>query len=259
MQNNFDLPSSDYLRYLSLINSIPKDWKRKLIHETSNVPAETKILDQLKNTTQTNKFIYNCFLNSNQMHEITSETKWNEQFRNDHLQWKYIYSTTFKSTNDIRLRNVQYKYLMRIIPTNQFLTKCQIVNSSLFEFCNMEIETFSHLFWECTCVQQFWNSLIGFLNLCNMNLNIDFKTVSFGIIQSNPNRNVIVPNFIIFLGKYFIFQNKQQKQIPNIRHFKSYLLTRIKLEKEIALLNDKLAFFETKWRNIIDLIAANEP
>lgn len=66
-------------------------------------------------------------------------------------------------------------------------------------------------------------------------------------------------NFIIYLGKYFIFQNKQQKQIPNIRHFKSYLLTRIKLEKEIALLNDKLAFFETKWRTIIDLIAANEP
>ena len=148
---------------------------------------------------------------------------------------------------------------MRIIPTNQFLAKCQIVNSSLCEFCNMEIETFSHLFWECTFVQQFWASLSDFLNRCDINVNIDLKTINFGIIQSNPNCNVIVKNFIIYLGKYFIFQSKQKKEIPNIQHFKSYLITRIKLEKEIAMLNDKLALFETKWRNIIDTLTENEP
>ena len=42
MQNNFDLPNTDYLRYLSLINSIPRDWKRKLYHENSNIPAEKR-------------------------------------------------------------------------------------------------------------------------------------------------------------------------------------------------------------------------
>ena len=140
-----------------------------------------------------------------------------------------------------------------------FLAKCQIVNSSLCEFCNMEIETFSHLFWECTFVQQFWASLSDFLNRCDINVNIDLKTINFGIIQSNPNCNVIVKNFIIYLGKYFIFQSKHKKEIPNIQHFKSYLITRIELEKEIAMLNDKLAFFETKWRNIIDTLTENEP
>ena len=148
---------------------------------------------------------------------------------------------------------------MRIIPTNQFLAKCQIVNSSLCEFCNMEIETFIHLFWECTFKHKFWASLSDFLNLCDNNININLKTISFVLIQSNSNRNVIVQNFIIYLGKYFIFQNKQRKQIPNIQHFKSYLITRIKLEKEIAMLNDKLAFFETKWRNILDTLIENEP
>ena len=47
IQNKFWLPSSDYLRYLSLINSIPKDWKRKLNQENSNISVETKILEQL--------------------------------------------------------------------------------------------------------------------------------------------------------------------------------------------------------------------
>ena len=142
LQDNYNLSNTDYLRYLSLVNSIPKDWKSKLKHENSNIPAETKILSHLKSTTQINKFIYNCFTKSNQIREITSEIKWNEIFLGEDLQWKNIYTTNLKSTNDIKLPNFHYKYLMRIIPTNQFLIKCHIVSSSLCEFCNMEIETF---------------------------------------------------------------------------------------------------------------------
>ena len=106
----------------------------------------------------------------------------------------------------------------------------------------MEIETFSHLIWWCIFVQQFWASLSDFLNLCDINININIKAICFGIIQSNPNRKVIVKDFIIYLGK-FIFQDKQRKQFLNIQHFKSYLITRIKLVKEIAMLNDNFAFF----------------
>ena len=57
MQNNFNLPNIEYLKYLSLINIIPKDWKRKLNHENSNIPADTKILDQLQKL-YTNKQIH---------------------------------------------------------------------------------------------------------------------------------------------------------------------------------------------------------
>ena len=32
LQDNYNLPNTDYLRYLSLVNSIPKDWKSKLRH-----------------------------------------------------------------------------------------------------------------------------------------------------------------------------------------------------------------------------------
>ena len=111
----------------------------------------------------------------------------------------------------------------------------------------MEIETL-HLFWECTYVQQFWMSLSDLLQQCNINIDMNIKTVSFGICQPNPNHNIRVQNFIIYVAKNFIFQNKQRKQAPNILHFKSYLISRIQIEKEIALLNDKLAFFELKWK-----------
>ena len=37
------------------------------------------------------------------------------------VNWKFIYTLPFKSTNDSKLREFQYKYIMRIIPTNKYL------------------------------------------------------------------------------------------------------------------------------------------
>ena len=144
--------------------------------------------------------------------------------------------------NDIKLHNFQYKYIMRIVPTNQFLAKCNIVGSALCKFCSMEIETVSHLFLECAHVQQFWTSVSELLRVCDSNINITLKTITFGICHPKPKCDAIVINFIIFLAKCFIFQNKQNKK--SAKHtFKHYLSNRIKIEKEIALLNDKHAFF----------------
>ena len=107
----------------------------------------------------------------------------------------------------------------------------------------MEIETFSHLFWERAHVKQFRTSVSDLLRVCDTNINITVKTITFGICHSKPKCGAIVLNFIIFWAKYFIFQNKQNKKVPNIHVFKYYLSNRIKVEKEIALINDKLAFF----------------
>ena len=110
---------------------------------------ESNLLKQIRNQTHVNKFVYNHLMRYSQGAVSKAEIKWNEQFSDETLQWKYIYLTFFKSTNDIKLRIFQYRYIVRIVPTNQFLTKCNIVDSALCELCSMEIETVSHLFWEC--------------------------------------------------------------------------------------------------------------
>ena len=86
-------------------------------------------------------FVNNNFMRYSQGVVSKADIKWNEQFSVETLQWKNIYLTIFKSTNDIKLRNFQYKYIM--------------LGSALCEFCSMEIETVSHLCWECAHVQQF--------------------------------------------------------------------------------------------------------
>ena len=89
----------------------------------------------------------------NQDNEIKPHLKWEEVFNN--LNWQNIHSLPFKSTIDTKLRSFQYKYIMRILPTNKFLTKCNIISSSLCDFCDRQPETLEHLFWECHFVRAF--------------------------------------------------------------------------------------------------------
>ena len=72
--------SSEFLRYMSLINSIPKDWKYKLRHEIQIVPMESNLLKQIRNQTHVNKFVYNNFMRYSQGAVSKAEIKWNEQF-----------------------------------------------------------------------------------------------------------------------------------------------------------------------------------
>ena len=71
---------------------------------------------------------------------IKSELKWIEQFGDEGLNWKKVYTNFLQTTKDIRLQNnFQYKCLMRVIPTNKYLLKCKIGETALCEYCTMEI------------------------------------------------------------------------------------------------------------------------
>lgn len=256
LKDKYDLTNAEFLKYIGLLNSIPKEWKTKIKHENINIQPDLKLVNHVKTTKQVNKYIYNCLIDKTHTYEVKPEKKWNECFEEETLTWKLIYTAPFKSTNDVQLRNFQYKYLMRVIPTNLFLTKCRITDSSLCSFCNMEIETINHLFWECLHVQHFWRELANYVNQCEPNFDVCFKTISFGICKTKLNLNQQVKNVVIYLAKYFIFCCKQNKQLPYLRNFKSYLAKRIKIEKEIALMNDKLPVFEHKWRNLDEILSA---
>ena len=213
---------------MSLINSILKDWKYKLKHEIQIVPVESNLLKQIRNQTHVNKFVYNNFMRCSQGAVSKAEIKWNEQFSDETLPWKNIYLNVFKSTNDIKLRNFQYKYTMRIVPTNQFLTKCNIVGSALCEFAVWRLETVSHLFWECAHVQQFWTSVADLLRVCDSSINITVKTITFGICQSKPKCDAIVINFIIFLANFLFFKTNKIKTCQTCMFSSTTCLTELR-------------------------------
>ena len=104
-------------------------------------------------------------------------------------------------------------------------------------------------FWKCNHVQAFWNNLNNFLINTHIQIQANFQIVSFGFCQQSEEDKL--KNYIIFYAKYFIFLSKCHKTIPKCDNFKSYLRKRIEIEKEIALMNDKLHIFEAKWRQFI--------
>ena len=58
------------------------------------------------------------------------------------------------------------------------------------------------------------------------------RYILLGITGKNRTE-IQLKNYIILLGKYFIFKSKYQKQQPNLLRFKSYLCQRINIEKHI--------------------------
>ena len=75
------------------------------------------------------------------------------------LDFKSIFVKPLLLTNDTKLREFQYKYLIRIIPNNSFLLKCGLKPSNLCDFCCMTIDSNIHMFWDCTTIQTFWHDL----------------------------------------------------------------------------------------------------
>ena len=111
-------------------------------------------------TEHTNKYVYNLLQKNKISPEKKSGVKWTEQFNEENLDWKLIYKTSLQATKDIKLQNVNYKFLMRIISTNRYLFKCIIGHTALYDFCSMYMETLNHLFWECIHVQHFLDKFI---------------------------------------------------------------------------------------------------
>ena len=60
-----------------------------------------------------------------------------------------------------------------------------------------------------------------------------------GITEGTNQTEVQTKNFIILLGKHFIFKNKYKKQHPNLFHFKLYLKHRINIKKNTHLFQER--------------------
>ena len=117
------------------------------------------------------------------------------------IDWKMVYKNIYNSTIDIKLRNFQYKFVNRIIPTNKSLMKFNIRNSNICDFCNMQVESIKHLFWECNHVQHLWNNIENWLRNINLGVDITFKNISLGILDKRNQLSSQAINYIIILAK----------------------------------------------------------
>ena len=121
---------------------------------------------------------------------------------------------------------------MRIVPNNKFLYQCKINNTSLCDFCSMNVESNKHLFWECHISRSFWTELELFLNNKQIDIKLDYAIISLGYREKSSYTTLL--NCTLIYAKYFIFKSKYEKTIPYFNNFKKYLKYHENLEKLIA-------------------------
>ena len=138
--------------YYTLIKRIPSHIK-SIIKQNNTQNIRNQFLEKLTTKQKPNKLLYRIQIN-NKINELPKfQIKWQSIFQEHELNWKDIFIMSYKTTIDITLRNFQFKYLHRIIATNKYLFKCKLSNSNLCDFCDENIETIEHLFWECKYIQ----------------------------------------------------------------------------------------------------------
>ena len=246
----YNIRQTDVLKYHTLIKSIPIEIKERLIREgityTENISLKSKILE----SNQTNQYIYRMLINNTVT--PSSQLKWREIFPNDFhkLEWKKIYSNIYKTSIDSILRSFNYKFLMRIIPTNKLLLKYKLVESSLCSFCNTDIESIEHLYWECFETQKLWRELNVLIASKSLNIIISKQEALLGITKQSKFSNI--SNYLILIMKFYIHSTKYNNRKLSFDAFMFYLKLRINIEEQIALKNDKYDKHVEKW-SILDL------
>ena len=90
------------------------------------------------------------------------EEKWESIMseNNREIDWNKIYTNNFICNVESSLRAFQYQVILRTLPTNKFLLKCNLKNTDSCSFCELHEETIEHLFWFCPLIKNFWYWLL---------------------------------------------------------------------------------------------------
>ncbi|KAH3747606.1 hypothetical protein DPMN_182034 [Dreissena polymorpha] len=214
----YGIPSNNFLKYYTLIKSIPIHIKSEI--NTNNTPCTqtTFVENILGRKNKTNKIFYTTLQIKNPTENSKTQNKWQVLFGVHELNWKHIFTMPYKATIESTLRNFQYKYIHRIIATNKYLFKCKLSNSNLCDFCSENIETIEHLFWECKHIQPIWNQLTSFLEQQQLNVKLSFLNIEKEIaLKKNvrpPGGHAFQPTKTIFIQDIIMMNLLIKKNAP---------------------------------------------
>ena len=133
---------------------------------------------------------------------------------------KDIWSITWRSTKETRLRALQFKILHNIYPTNILLEKMGIASNSLCQLGKVQDFT-EHFCAECTAVKPMWKEIEKCLAIyTGRSLKLSPSSILLGIDNSiaSVNEQKII-NHAILIGKMCISKFKYEKSTDLISLF----------------------------------------
>ena len=214
--------TSNFLKYYGLISAIPQIWKTILKQNPLKLNEINDCNDMilLKHNFKPSKIFYLKYINQI-VTPPTSQKRWLEHFDIDTHEWKKYYALPYKTTNHSKLLNLQFKISHRILATNKKLKLFGIKDSDICDFCNIEVETISHLFWECKVTKIFLNTIFAKLEeSCALTIAGSEKVIIFGLLPFSDN--IAINNFLL-ITKCYIYKKSHQMSPLYPNEFKRFL------------------------------------
>lgn len=123
-----------------------------------------------------------------------------------------------RATKEVRLRELQWKILHNIYPTNILLQKMGVCNARFCDYCPNTVDVIEHFFFECTPVRIFWRYIEDLFSASvGQRTHLTVNEVMFGHeVSTISNQNLWI-NHILLVGKMCISRIKKTKSTIQIK------------------------------------------
>ena len=128
-------------------------------------------------------------------------------------EWENIFMIPTLCPVDNKTKDLQYKIIMRFVPTNKLLYNMKKVNSQSCSFCHVETETIEHLFFNCIHVKDIWIYVFHELQkITGTQFVPELSSCILGVYDTNIDNSRII-NTVMLLVKMFIMHCKYDRNV----------------------------------------------
>ena len=238
-----------FTAYHALWRSMPNNWKEIMRGETRHpnltLPPVLQWLLKDKKGTRNIRAIW--ALKNNESVPVGQE-KWSLEFNNPNtIDWSKIYMLPKICKLNARITYFQYQINHRSLVTNKKLQQFGIRDNNLCDRCG-EIETISHLLFECHFAQDIWTEVYMWLNnTINSELYMDKMSILLG-----DTRNEIITTCIISIVKHELYKCKWNKNALSIHRLKHIIKGHMELDCYLGTIQSKKNKTLGKWSSVFN-------
>jgi hypothetical protein len=200
-------------QYNALLNAIPQTWINWIRGDNTQMEMENHI-SEANYFYAKPKQIKEYLLKRRNCTPLTPHAVefWNRKL-NFQLN-EQVWLMPRQATKEVRLRELQWKLLHNIYPTNILLEKTGVCYSKLCDYCPGKVDLIEHFFFECTSVRQFWTYIENLIfTMAGKRLYLTVSDALFGHNVTNISASNLWINRIILLGKMCISKIKKTKSL----------------------------------------------
>ena len=123
------------------------------------------------------------------------------------------------------------------------------MNSNKCDICDSE-DTIEHYIFQCNPVRIFWSKIEQWWNSTSTYpVVLTEKHILFGIYYDL--KYFVAINYIILLGKMYIYRQKMNEKIICFNYFLNELKFKLDIEKTICETKNTLSLFNKRWDTIL--------